>query len=403
MSDEKIRYAYRTCPCFAYDVEGIQTWLEDMAAQGLVLEADGTFLGIFTFQKTAPRKCRYRLAPVKDKKGFFSDSSDGPGEEEQEFSEKCGWEYLVRYGSFYIYRATSSNARPLHTDPAVHAIALEGIKKQQRSLIISELIWLLIWIGLGRFSHPSLFMTAVISGPLHLFAILALVAWVTISMLVFLLRLGKYQKRLCTGDTLQQRKDWKHSAPVVYCIKGLPWVFALMLVIAWGVSLKAASESVKLPEFRKDIPFASISDVFPNADLDRTSNMGDYNTVVHYSTGLSENYEWNEQADIADASGNYYGILRLKYHDTAGEFWAKGLANDYYMNERFRYQGKRFEELVAPETAFDDVRICSSYGILHILIQHENTVTHATVSITQQGQNNQWQLWLAAMEDKLLH
>ena len=34
MSDEIIRHAYRTCPCFSFDVEGIQTWLEDMAAQG---------------------------------------------------------------------------------------------------------------------------------------------------------------------------------------------------------------------------------------------------------------------------------------------------------------------------------------------------------------------------------
>ena len=74
MSDENIRYAYRICPCFSYDIEGIQTWLEDMASQGLVLEADGTFLGIFTFQKTTPKKYRYRLAPIKEQKGFFSDS-----------------------------------------------------------------------------------------------------------------------------------------------------------------------------------------------------------------------------------------------------------------------------------------------------------------------------------------
>ena len=40
MSDENIRYAYRICPCFSYDIEGIQTWLEDMASQGLVLEGN---------------------------------------------------------------------------------------------------------------------------------------------------------------------------------------------------------------------------------------------------------------------------------------------------------------------------------------------------------------------------
>ena len=57
MSDDKIRYAYRFCPCFRYDIEGIQTWLEDMAAQGLVLEADGIFLGI---KKVPIPPCTYQ-------------------------------------------------------------------------------------------------------------------------------------------------------------------------------------------------------------------------------------------------------------------------------------------------------------------------------------------------------
>lgn len=401
MSDNKIRYAYRTCPCVSHDIEGIQTWLEDMAAQGLVLEADGTFLGIFTFQKTTPQKHRYRLAPIKEKKGFFSDSIDDPNEEEQEFSQKCGWEYLVRYGSFYIYRATDPNVRPLHTDPAVHAMALEGLKKQQRGAVLSMVINSIVYSVLAH-NVFSFFRSGAVIGLGFLLSILGFGFWLVGSSVAVVVRISRYQKRLRAGDTLRQRKDWKRSAPAAHCAKALPWVLALVLAITWGVSLKAASESVKLSDFPKEIPFASIADVFPDADLDRSSNIGDYNTVVHYRTALSENYEWNEQADIADASGNYYGILRLQYHDTVSEFWAKGLANDYYMYERLRYRGKRFEELESPGTAFDDVRVFSSYGILHILIQHEDKVVHAVVTISDWDQGNHWQLWLSAMENKLL-
>ena len=402
-SEENIRYAYRICPCFTHDVEGIQTWLEDMAASGLVLEADGIFAGVFTFRKTTPQQHRYRLVPIKQKKGFFSDSSDAPEEEEQEFSAQLGWEYLLRYGSFHIYRATDPQARPLHTDPVVQALAMETIKKQQRNLFISELVWLLLWFGLGRFRSPSLFMTAVITGPLHLFSLLSLLIWVMVSILVFLLRLTRYQKRLRAGDPLESRKDWRPSAPAVYCAKAIPGILVVVLAITWGISLKAAGESVPLTEFTESVPFATFEDVFPGAKLDRGLGFGDYNTVVHYRNALAENYEWNENADISGSDITQYGILRLNYHVTPAEWIAKGLADDYYRSEATRYRGKRFEDLEVPETALDNVRVFSSYGIVHVLIQHENKVIDAVVLISDREQGNHWQLWLTAMEEKLIY
>ena len=41
MSD--IQYVYRPLPCPDYDVEGMESWLTDMAAEGLVLSPDGFF------------------------------------------------------------------------------------------------------------------------------------------------------------------------------------------------------------------------------------------------------------------------------------------------------------------------------------------------------------------------
>ena len=37
MSEKKRNYVYRLCPCNPADVEAMQSWLEDMAAEGLFL------------------------------------------------------------------------------------------------------------------------------------------------------------------------------------------------------------------------------------------------------------------------------------------------------------------------------------------------------------------------------
>ena len=401
MSDEKMRYAYRVCPCFSYDIEGMQTWLEDMAAQGLVLEADGTFLGVFTFQKTAPRRCFYRLVPIKQPQGFFSDDHDAPNAEEQEFSEKCGWEYLVRYGSFYIYRATSPDARPLHTDPAVHAMALEHLKKQKRSAVFTTVFNFILY---SLITHElfNFFRAGAIIGLIFLLNLIVFGIWMVGSSIGAVVRLSRYQKRLQQGDELDGAKNWKEKAFWVRCAKLLPTVCFFVFLFAWFHSLSMTYTGIPLTEYPQDPPFAVLEDIFPEAQIDRTANFGDYNTVVHYSTALSENYEWRQEDTVSSDTGSFHCILRIEHHETVGKLWAKGLFWDYYTHERLRYRGKRYQELEAPPTEFDDVKVFNSYGILHVLIRQDHTVTHATVSITQQGKNNQWQLWLTAMEDKLL-
>ena len=41
------KYRYRIPPCPAYDIPGMESWLEDLAAKGLHLSKDG-FFGILT-------------------------------------------------------------------------------------------------------------------------------------------------------------------------------------------------------------------------------------------------------------------------------------------------------------------------------------------------------------------
>lgn len=384
------RYVHRTCPCFGWDIEGIQTWLEDMAAKGLHLEPDGAFLGIFSFLKGEPKTVRYRLTPVKEKRGFFADN-DAPDAEEQEFSESCGWEYVLRHGSFYIYRATDPKARPLHTDPRVHALAMKALGRQQASALFSQIIFWAIWLGLRSSSALSVFRAAVVIGPMFVLSIAGLLVWAVGGMVVFLLRIGLLRKRLLGGDMLEERKPWQKKALGVRLSRLIPWVLAVLLLVGAGRSWKLSYDRLPLEEVPKAFP--AVTDLFPGEAPDRM-NMGDYNTYVQYGNPLGTNMEWNESATVGDT----HCILRITWHRVRWEWLAKGLADDYYRYERFRYNGKRFEDLEAPETALDSVRVFSSYGVTHVLIRHGNTVIDAVVNISEKGQGNNWQLWLEQAE-----
>ena len=55
MSDaEERKRAYRLAPCPAYDIEGTESWLEDMAEKGLVLSGDGFLPGWRVFGRLNP-------------------------------------------------------------------------------------------------------------------------------------------------------------------------------------------------------------------------------------------------------------------------------------------------------------------------------------------------------------
>jgi len=388
------KYIHRTCPCFGWDIEGIQTWLEDMAARGFHLEADGAFLGLFSFLKGEPQSVRYRLTPVKRKRGFFDDS-DAPDPEEQEYSEKCGWEYVLRHGTFYIYRATDPAARPLHTDPAVQALALKGLTKQRRQVIVSEVLFWAVYLGLRGSSAVSVFRSAAVIGPVFVLSMAGLLIWALGGLLAYPIRLETFRKRLLNGDLLENRKPWEKNALSVRLLKLVPWVLFAALIVSGLNSWALAYERTPLEQLSK--PFPGAEDLFPGTEPERM-NMGDYNTGVAYGNVLSENLEWNESCTVE----GYHVILRVQCHETRWEWLAKGLAEDFYRYERFRYNGKRFQDLEAPETELDSVRVFSSYGVTHVLIQHGNIVIDAVVSISGKDQHNHWQLWLEQAEEMLL-
>ena len=392
------RRIHRICPCFANDIEGIQTWLEDLAREGLLLEPDGRALTIFTFRQAAPQTVRYRLE-ASNARGIWS-AADGPDPEMREYCAQMGWEYLVDFGHFHIYRCADPQAQELNTDPTLQAATLNKLKKDQRSAAIYAVLYPLAYSFLSN-RTMSPFRLSVTAGLGLVGSIVGFLLWAFLSSVLTVIRLGRYQKRLKTGELLISRKAWQKSSHIAKWLRLLPGTLLLIMLCSLGILGQKTYDRQPLEKAPADLPFVTLETIFPEAQINRDIGFGDYNTFLLYDTALATNYEWNEWAYVTLEDGTYNCLARVEFHDTAASWLAKRTAMDHYRYEQHRYNDKRYEEAEAPDTAFDTLFVFRSYGILHIVGQEGNQVFHATVQFSDPNDEPCWELWLRAMEEKL--
>ena len=396
------KQVHRLCPCDQSDIEGIQSWLEDMAGQGLFLVEDGVFCGVFTFERKALRKVAYRLDVVQKRKPRFLESADELSDEEVALYHSMGWEYLLRYGEFRIYRAETGDVPELNTETETHAITINLLKKKYRSYFINAVLMALLWfVGSNGFLRYG-FMMAVTAGVVFLLCMYTIVLWLVITPLARAFRFRRYEKRLLAGDDLNRRVDWKKRAAASMTARVVPVL--LCCGIAFGLLSGLAREDDKVPnsEYPGNPPFATVEDVFPGGVISDDNIWMDYGTHSVSKTMVSENIEWSQSCDVTTQDGEqYFCILRLSYHETASEWIAQGLEKDYYVYDASSHHGKRFEDLQVPALGVDSVRVYNSYGSIYVLMRHGNRVVHGVVHIDGGDQNNEWILWAQAMAEML--
>ena len=402
MSEKMVKYVHRICPCSPCDVEGIQSWLEDMAAEGLFLAEDGVFCGVFSFERKSPRKVKYRLDVAQKRKPRFLDSGDELTDEELELYRSMGWEYLLRYGDFRVYRSTDRNAPELNTESETHAITIGLLKKKHRGAlwnsVLTAMIFLLFSNGVLRYPYRE----AAAIGLLFTAGVYGVIVLAWIECLVRLFRFRRYEKRLLEGDALNRRVEWRKTALCSYCARALPFLLSFGVIFGLLSALSHAGTEVSHEEYTGEINFATVADVFPGGVVTRDNVFLDYGTVNAWSTAIADNYEWNESSYVTTADGEqYYCILRLEYHETAAEWIARGLEQNYYDYDANRYHGKDFEDFEVPDLGVDSVRAYYSYGIFYVLMREDNRVVHAVVNFNGDAQQNGWILWARAMAEKL--
>ena len=330
-NDYEYKLYYRLAPCPSYDVEGMESWLEDLAEEGLYLSGDGFFCGFGLFYKDEPGKVKYRLQAGEIPGGFLTDDGDVPEKEQQEISEALGWKYVARRGEFYIYRSIREDVRELNTDPEIQAITMKMVQKRQLSSIISSLMWIIIYPLVrrnGAFIVPMLYIKT-----WFYFFTTAIALYLILHPVRKFVYYTKLKKKLQKGEQLNREKNWKKKA-WVHPAKN---IMLIISVCAWGLIALANidrtvlfEDEIPLKEYSGNPPFATMTDIAPGKPYE-IRPMGYYNTVVEWSDAVSPvNYIWEEIAEVwVTEDRKVYGLWDVNYHELRWEWLAKLVAKDY--------------------------------------------------------------------------
>ncbi len=370
---------YRLAPCPAYHLEMMESWLEDLAEEGLFLSPDGFFFGFGFFYREEPKQVKYRLQAGKTPGGFFS-GNDTPEPEELELGEALGWEFVARRGEFDIYRSMQEEVRELNTDPAVQELTLKAVQKRQYSAILSEILWCVVYaflyFGKKAVIAPILYMKTWF----YIFSAL-LILWMIGKNFVEARYYGRLRRKLKNGMELNRNFPWRQKA-WRYPVKNVLAVVSTAVwigIVLWNIPNDVLfEEAVELKDYSGTPPFATIADLAPG----RPYTIGDswldfYNQVIEWDDILAPvNCIWREQTKIRLSGEELLdATLVVEYHELRFEWMAKLLAYDYYRMDQERH----FRYISNPELGFDyAVYYRDDIGWPNIILRQGKKVLHAT-------------------------
>lgn len=132
----------RLIPDNRWDMGMMENWLEDMAAEGWLLEKCG---GRFAaFARWEPRPCRFRLEP-------FGSRTQVQQEAAEELYAQLGWRRLCPLREFLIFYCLDPDAPELQTDPVAESWLVEKMLKRIRRELVLSWLFLLVCMGLFAF------------------------------------------------------------------------------------------------------------------------------------------------------------------------------------------------------------------------------------------------------------
>ncbi len=401
--DVKNRHIYRLPPCPAYDVEGMESWLSDMAQQGWFLAKEGFFAGIATFDEGEPRRVKYRLEAAQKNTSMWSDDGGEPDPDQIELSKKYSWTYVAKRRDFYIYRSFDPGARELNTDPEVQALALNAVKKRFVGTALGLVFWCIIYPLL--LLRAGLFLT-IINLKTWVFLMGSTVILLSfIDLLTAFVSLSKLQKKLRNDGALAEAKDWKKRTSFYHVMNAVQIVLIVMFIFVFLRSLAIMDEKVQLGNYDGEIPFATMQDFAEGVDYSYHMTMHGlskgFNTIREWSDWLApRNIDYNEIARITLPDGkSIAGGLYVDFHDTVSPFIAKMVAMEYYNIDKRK---RDFQLIEIPDLNVDyAVAYQSTLHFPTLVIQHGNVVIHAYFYQTSDNYFIETDQWAKLIADSL--
>lgn len=136
-----MKYIRKLTPVDPYDIQGLESWLQDLALRGLYLK---NFRPLFcTFQRGTPKAVRYRVDYCK-----YS-ILDGPPQDLLDLYRDFGWTYLCSaIPTLLIFQTDDPQAEEPHTDPSLQGELLEKLARRLGRRFFRQLVLTLVMVVL---------------------------------------------------------------------------------------------------------------------------------------------------------------------------------------------------------------------------------------------------------------
>lgn len=325
----KQRFIRRIPPCSKFDIAGMESWLEDMAAKGFILKKFG-FFDVAIFETGEPQNIRYRLEAAGSNGGIWHDNLE-PDAQALSLNAQMGWEYLDRRGLFHIYICTDPDAPELHTDPRVHAMSMNELNKYLRRQVIRTVGLALFWI----FSYYGDLLVSMITHRGLEQTLIFAAFWLTglANEVRHLVLVSRLQSKLRSGKPLPHRKDYtKHRTS--HYVLNLLYLFAAFAILFTCFrnmgTLIFRDNRIELENYADNFPFATLADLFPEAEVEYYDAY-DFNEFYTWSDALTpENIVYDEFSTVTFPNGSSFpGSLYVYYHECRSDWIATALAKTY--------------------------------------------------------------------------
>ena len=327
------RGTVRLIPCADYDIEGLQSYFEEMAAKGLHLKKDGIFAYFASFERGEPREARYRM-DVKEKRSPIMDGDNGrPTDEQIELCGELGWEYVDSIGAFHIFRTYDAAAPELNTDAALQSIAARRIVRSQIDSVLVLCFWLLIYpvLKLDGLLLPTMFT---VGTDVMLLAFIIDIWWIACSI-ARLIYLSRIKKRLEAGESIVRRvkrSSARYIAPrIVFAVLAAATV--CLFIARWS---EADKGRIPLEEYAGELPFATIADIVPGK-YERMGFPVTDGIQVRSDILAPVVIDFREYAAVTVSGGKAFsGGLLIDYYETVSPRLARATAEELLLNARLK-------------------------------------------------------------------
>jgi len=231
-----------------------ESWLTDMAAQGLHLVKLGWGTILATFEKGEPADVRYRVD--------IDMHPDSPKPEKLALYAESGWEFVCKMGTWQqVYRSPETrNAPELHTDPVELSYNVAAMKRRVHLLYILSIVCCLLAIGFHIFTwlmpdKPVLnFVENMVA---NTFTNFVLMTWLALYLIGSTQAMSRLVRQLQDGHPINHRAKWRRGWVASY--------FIIMLLGVVGIALPIGSLAGRgrelLPAVTDDVRILRLTDI----------------------------------------------------------------------------------------------------------------------------------------------